>query len=73
MSRSTRTRASTAAAARAIASRVQDIFGLSYSVPNDRIIEVVAGIDEEAWLALESGGTLLNFTGERFEVIGGGH
>ena len=27
-------------------------------------------IDEEAWLAAESGGTLLNFTGEDFEVIG---
>lgn len=38
-------------------------------MPNERIIEVVAGMDEEAWLALESGGTLLSFTGEDFEVI----
>lgn len=39
-------------------------------MPKERIIEVVAGIDEEARLALESDGTLLNFTEEDLEVIG---
>lgn len=50
----------------------QDIFGLLYSLPNEDVIEVVAGIDSEGWVALETDGTLLTFTGEDFEVIGEG-
>ncbi|MGH8926168.1 MAG: hypothetical protein ACREA0_32375 [bacterium] len=44
-------------------------FGLLYAVDHQDIIEVVAGIDEEGWVALQSDRTLLSFTGEDFEVV----
>lgn len=47
----------------------QDLFGLLYNVDNPDIIEVVAGIDKEGWVALEADGTLLNFSGEAFEDV----
>ena len=48
----------------------QDVFGLLYEVDIQDIVQVVAGIEKEGWLALQEDGTLLNFTGDDFEVVG---
>lgn len=49
----------------------QDLFGLLYNVDNNDVVKVVADV-EGGWVALEGDGTLLNFTGEDFEVISDG-
>lgn len=49
----------------------QDLFGLLYNVENTDVINVVAGV-EGGWVALDAGGTLLNFNGTDFEVISNG-
>jgi len=48
----------------------QELFGLLYEVDNQDIVQVVAGIEKEGWVALKEDGTLLNFSEGEFQVVG---